>query len=150
MVELPDSTRTSAEAAAAVGVELGQIAKSLVFFADGEPVMVVLSGADRVDMARLREHLGAAAVERGDADRVRQATGFPIGGVSPLAHPRDLRVLIDRGLAAYPAIWAAGGTPNAVFPTTYEELLAVSGAEVAEVAEVAEDAEDAGAASPER
>lgn len=120
VVELPTSTRTSAEAAAAVGVEVGQIAKSLVFLADTAPVVAVLSGADRLDTEKLRVHLGAARVERADADAVRAATGFPIGGVSPLGH--GARVVLDHALASYGTIWAAAGTPHAVFETTDAEL----------------------------
>jgi prolyl-tRNA editing enzyme YbaK/EbsC (Cys-tRNA(Pro) deacylase) len=135
VVELPDSTRTSAEAAEAIGVAVGQIAKSLVFLADDEPVLAVLSGVDRLDTERLRRHVGAAHVARADAARVRDATGFPIGGVSPVAHGGTLRVVLDEALAAYPVIWAAGGTPNAVFPTTFAELVAITGAETADIRE---------------
>lgn len=129
--ELPDSTRTSAEAAAAIGVEVGQIAKSLVFVVDGEPIVAVLSGIDRLDTEKLRDLRGGAVVERADADLVRSATGFPIGGVSPLAHGAP--VIVDEGLAAYEVIWAAAGTPNAVYPTTFAELVAASGGEVGDV-----------------
>ncbi len=131
VVELPASARTSAEAAAAIGVEVGQIAKSLVFVVDGEPVVAVLSGSDRLDPEKLRLALGGSEVARADADAVRVATGFPIGGVSPVAHP--VRVVVDRGLATYEAVWAAAGTPHAVFPTTFAELVAVSGGDVADV-----------------
>jgi prolyl-tRNA editing enzyme YbaK/EbsC (Cys-tRNA(Pro) deacylase) len=131
VVELPDSTRTSAEAASAIGVEVGQIAKSLVFVVDGEPVVAVLSGVDRLDPEKLRLLRGAAAVERPDADAVRAATGFPIGGVSPVGH--DAPVVVDRGLAEYEVIWAAAGTPNAVYPTTFDELVAESRGAVADV-----------------
>lgn len=131
VVELPTSARTSAEAAAAIGVEVGQIAKSLVFMVDGEPVVAVLSGTDRLDPEKLRRTLGGSRVERADADAVRAATGFPIGGVSPLAH--GARVVVDEGLAAYEAVWAAAGTPHAVFPTTFTELVSVSGGSVADV-----------------
>jgi prolyl-tRNA editing enzyme YbaK/EbsC (Cys-tRNA(Pro) deacylase) len=131
VVELPDSTRTSAEAAAAIGVEVGQIAKSLVFVVDGEPVVAVLSGVDRLDTHKLRRLRGAARVERADADRVREATGFPIGGVSPVGH--DAPVIVDQGLASYDVIWAAAGTPNAVYPTTFAELVAASGGQVVDV-----------------
>jgi prolyl-tRNA editing enzyme YbaK/EbsC (Cys-tRNA(Pro) deacylase) len=133
--ELPQSAHSSAEAAAALGVEPGQIAKSLVFVADGEPVLVVLRGDDRLDPARLGAHLGAAKVWRADADTVRQATGFPIGGVSPVGHPDGLTVVIDEGLAGHAVVWAAAGTPHAVFPTSFAELLAVSGGEAADVRE---------------
>jgi prolyl-tRNA editing enzyme YbaK/EbsC (Cys-tRNA(Pro) deacylase) len=133
--ELPDSAHTSAEAAAALGVSVDQIAKSLVFVADDEPVLIVLCGSDRLDPARLAQHLGATTVRRADASTVREATGFPIGGVSPVGHADGLRVLVDRALAAYPAVWAAAGTPNAVFPTSFAELLAASDGEPVDVRE---------------
>jgi prolyl-tRNA editing enzyme YbaK/EbsC (Cys-tRNA(Pro) deacylase) len=131
VLELSASTRTSAEAAAALGVEIGRIAKSLVFVVDGEPVVVVLSGVDRLDTDKLRTVLGGGAVERADPETVRSATGFPIGGVSPVGH--GARVLVDRALARDEVIWAAAGTPNAVYPTTFDELVTVSGAEVADL-----------------
>lgn len=131
VVELATSTRTASEAACAIGVEVGQIAKSLVFVVDGEPVVAVLSGIDRLDAEKLRAMHGAARVERADADAVRAATGFPIGGVSPVGH--GARVVVDRGLAAYDVIWAAAGTPNAVYPTTFDELVAVSGGAVGDL-----------------
>jgi prolyl-tRNA editing enzyme YbaK/EbsC (Cys-tRNA(Pro) deacylase) len=133
VVELPTSARTSAEAADALGVAVGQIAKSLVFVADGRPVLAVLSGDDRLDTTLLARHLGAGRVERADADTVRAATGFPIGGVSPVANPEGLRVLVDRGLDAHREVWAAAGTPHAVFRTTFAELVSVSGGEAADV-----------------
>ncbi len=131
--ELPDSARTVAEAAAALGVGEAQIAKSLVFVADGQPVLAVLSGVDRLDPARLGNHVGAARVKRADPDVVRAATGFPIGGVSPVGHDGKLRVLVDRALERFAVVWAAAGTPHAVFPTTFAELVAVSGGEPADV-----------------
>jgi prolyl-tRNA editing enzyme YbaK/EbsC (Cys-tRNA(Pro) deacylase) len=131
VVELASSTRTAEEAAASIGVAVGQIAKSLVFVVDGEPVVAVLSGVDRLDPDKLRAHFGAARAERADADAVREATGFPIGGVSPVAQP--LRVVVDMGLADYQTIWAAAGTPNAVFETTFEALVSACGAEPADV-----------------
>ena len=132
---LPGSTRTSQEAASALGVAVGQIAKSLVFLADGEPVMVVASGADRVDTGRLAAHVGVMSIGRADAERVRAATGYPIGGVSPAGLDVRLRVLIDRALAPFDVVWAAAGTPNSVFPTTFAELLRVNGGEEADVSE---------------
>jgi prolyl-tRNA editing enzyme YbaK/EbsC (Cys-tRNA(Pro) deacylase) len=131
VVELPVSTRTSAEAAAAIGVEVGQIAKSLVFVVDGAPVVAVLSGVDRLDVEKLRVVRGGARVDRADADAVREATGFPIGGVSPVGHGAP--VVVDAGLAAYEVIWAAAGTPNAVYPTTFDELVATTGGRVGDV-----------------
>ncbi len=131
--ELPDSAHTSTEAAAALGVAVDQIAKSLVFVADGQPVLIVLRGSDRLDPARLAAHVGAGRVTRADADTVREATGFPIGGVSPVSNPPGLRVVVDQGLASYPVVWAAAGTPNAVFPTSFEELISVAGGETGDV-----------------
>lgn len=131
--ELPDSAHTSEQAAASVGVDVDQIAKSLVFVADGAPVLIVLRGGDRLDPQRLARHLGAGKVARADADTVRAATGFPIGGVSPVA-PRDgLQVVVDRALGELPEVWAAAGTPHAVFPTSFDELLVVSGGTAADV-----------------
>jgi prolyl-tRNA editing enzyme YbaK/EbsC (Cys-tRNA(Pro) deacylase) len=138
VIELPDSARTVNDAAAALGVAPGQIAKSLVFLANETPVLVVLSGTDRLDPARLGETLGAT-IRRADADAVRAATGFPIGGVSPLGHPAPLTVLVDRALAAHDVVWAAAGTPHAVFATSFAELVAVSGGRPADVRETAED-----------
>ena len=133
--ELPESTRTSQEAAAALGVAVGQIAKSLVFLADDVPVMVVASGANRVDASRLAAHLGVRRISRADADRVRAATGYPIGGVSPAGLDGQLRVLVDRALAPFEVVWAAAGTPKSVFPTTFPELLRITGGEEADVSE---------------
>jgi prolyl-tRNA editing enzyme YbaK/EbsC (Cys-tRNA(Pro) deacylase) len=132
--ELPDSTRTSAEAAAAIGVEVAQIAKSLVFLSDGEPVMVVASGADRVDTVKLSASLGGSRITRADADAVRTATGYPIGGVSPAGLDRTVPVMVDHALAGFDEIWAAAGTPHAVFKTTYHELLRISSGRPVDVA----------------
>jgi prolyl-tRNA editing enzyme YbaK/EbsC (Cys-tRNA(Pro) deacylase) len=131
--ELPDSAHTSQEAAAALGVEVAQIAKTLVFVADGNAVLAVLSGADRLDTERLAAHLGAEEVRRADPEAVREATGFPIGGVSPVVHGDGIRVVVDRALEAFDVVWAAAGTPRAVFPTDFEELLRVSGGEPGDV-----------------
>ncbi len=131
--ELTDSTRTAAEAAAALGVDVGQIAKSLVFLADGQAVAVVASGADRVDTAALGLALGAERVARADAEAVRRATGYPIGGVSPVGLPSALPVLVERALDRYDVVYAAAGTPNAVFPTYCGELLRLTGGVPSEV-----------------
>jgi prolyl-tRNA editing enzyme YbaK/EbsC (Cys-tRNA(Pro) deacylase) len=130
---LPDTAHTSGEAAAALGVEVEQIAKSLVFVADGHPVLIVLRGSDRVDTERLARHLDAGQVTKADADTVRVATGFPIGGVSPVGHPPGLTVIIDEALGRHPEVWAAAGTPHAVFPTTFSDLIALSGGAAADV-----------------
>jgi prolyl-tRNA editing enzyme YbaK/EbsC (Cys-tRNA(Pro) deacylase) len=132
VVELTASTRTSQEAAEAIGTTVAQIAKSLVFLAGGDPVLVIASGINRVSLPKLAALLGTPAI-RPDADAVKRFTGFPIGGVAPVGHATPLRVVIDRDLLQYSEIWAAAGTPNAVFRTTPEELVRITGGEVAEV-----------------
>jgi prolyl-tRNA editing enzyme YbaK/EbsC (Cys-tRNA(Pro) deacylase) len=132
--ELTDSARTAAEAAAALGCEVGAIASSLVFTADDEPLLVVTSGAHRVDTSHVAGLLGVARIKRADADLVRSATGYAIGGVAPLGHPAPLRTLVDTALARHPVVWSAAGHPHAVFPTTYDELLRLTGGTPAEVA----------------
>jgi prolyl-tRNA editing enzyme YbaK/EbsC (Cys-tRNA(Pro) deacylase) len=131
---LTDSTRTAQEAAAALGVPVGAIVKSLVFTADDEPVLVLASGDHQVDTTRVATAFDAVKVARADADTVRAATGYPIGGVAPLAHPSPLRILVDRHLAGFDVVWAAAGTPHSVFPTTYDELLRLTGGTPADVA----------------
>ncbi|HVL82897.1 MAG TPA: YbaK/EbsC family protein [Pseudonocardia sp.] len=131
---LPDAVTTAAAAAAALGVEVGQIANSLVFDADGAPLLVLTSGAHRVDTGKVAALLGLDAVRRASPAFVREATGQAIGGVAPVGHPAPLRTLVDRTLAAYDEVWAAGGIPHAVFPTTFAELVAVTGGQPAEVA----------------
>ncbi|NLU69999.1 YbaK/EbsC family protein [Streptomyces sp. HNM0574] len=131
----PEATRTAVQAAEAVGCELGQIAKSLIFEADGEPVLVLMDGASRVDRERVRAELGAGRVRRADAELVREATGFAIGGVPPFGHARPMRVLADRGLLAHTTVWAAAGTPHTVFPLGPEELVRHAGAGLADVRE---------------
>jgi prolyl-tRNA editing enzyme YbaK/EbsC (Cys-tRNA(Pro) deacylase) len=131
---LDASARTAAEAAAALGVEVGAIASSLVFLADGEPLLVMTSGAHRVDTARVASLLGVQAVRRADPDLVRTATSQVIGGVAPVGHPAPLRTLVDTALAAHDVVWAAAGHAHAVFPTTYDELLRVTGGRPAQVA----------------
>jgi len=131
---LPDAVTTAASAAAALGVEVGQIANSLVFDADGAPLLVLTSGAHRVDTGKIAALVGVGRVRRASPDFVRTATGQAIGGVAPVGHPAPLRTLVDRDLAQYPEIWAAGGIPHAVFPTTFAELVAVTGGDPADVA----------------
>ena len=130
-----EGTRTAQEAAQAVGASLGQIAKSMVFVADGKPVLVLTSGPNRVDAAKVAQHLGARQVRRASADEVRQATGFAIGGVPPFGHVRPLTVLFDRDLLQFETVWAAAGTPNAVFPIEPQRLAEASGAVVADIKE---------------
>ena len=131
---LPDAVHTAPAAAAALGVEVGQIANSLIFDADGEPVLVLTSGAHRVDTAKVAAQLGVAALARANPDFVRAHTGQAIGGVAPLGHPKPVRTVVDTDLARYTEIWAAGGVPRAVFPTTYAELLRITAGTPAEVA----------------
>lgn len=132
---LADAAPTAAAAAALVGVDVGAIANSLVFAtAEGTPLLVMTSGAHRVDTAKVAALVGTAELSRASADFVYAATGQRIGGVAPVAHPRRLRTLVDVALAEYPQIWAAGGIPHAVFPTTYDELLELTEGQPAEVA----------------
>lgn len=130
---LPDAASTAPLAAAALGVEVGAIANSLVFWSDGEPLLVMTSGAHRVDTAALAERLGRGKIARATADQVRDATGQAIGGVAPTGHPAPLMTIVDEALAAFPQIWAAGGTPHTVFPLTFDELVHVTGGTVARV-----------------
>jgi prolyl-tRNA editing enzyme YbaK/EbsC (Cys-tRNA(Pro) deacylase) len=133
VTEFPDSTRSSAEAAAAIGCTVAQIAKSLVFkAASGRPVLVIASGSNRVDEKKIAAEIGQK-VGRADADYVRARTGYAIGGVAPLGHSEPPIVLIDRDLLALDPIWAAAGTPNSVFSMTPDELLRLSGGTVADV-----------------
>jgi Cys-tRNA(Pro) deacylase len=131
----PEGTRTAEDAARAVGCEVAQIVKSLVFVADGQPVVALVSGAHRLDPARLATALGATRVERADGHLVREATGFAIGGVPPVGHARRLPIVMDRALLAHDVLWAAAGRPDAVFAVTPADLERASGAVVADLGE---------------
>ncbi|MEV5428568.1 YbaK/EbsC family protein [Streptomyces sp. NPDC052701] len=131
----PDATRTAAEAAAAIGCEPGRICKSLVFAADGVPVLVLVDGASRVDVELVRGELGAGKVTRADAGVVRETTGYAIGGVPPFGHRRRTRVLADRGLLDHDTVWAAAGTPYTVFPMAPAALITHAGATLVDVRE---------------
>jgi prolyl-tRNA editing enzyme YbaK/EbsC (Cys-tRNA(Pro) deacylase) len=132
---LEEAAPTAAAAAALVGVEVGAIANSLVFAtAENEPLLVMTSGAHRVDTGKLAPLVGTAQLRRADPDFVYAHTGQRIGGVAPVAHPRPIRTLVDVSLADYPQVWAAGGIPHAVFPTTFDELVKLTAGEPAEVA----------------
>lgn len=133
IVVLPDAASTAALAAAALGIEVGAIANSLVFWSDGEPLLVMTSGAHRVDTAALAARLGRDSIKRATPDQVREATGQAIGGVAPTGHPSSLVTIIDEDLAHFDQIWAAGGTPHTVFPLTYDELVRLTGGTVAKV-----------------
>ena len=130
---LDDSARTAQQAADGLGIEVGQIANSLVFMADGAPVLVMASGGHMVDTVQLASILEVSEVKKANADQVRAATSFAIGGVSPVGHPKPLRTIVDIALSRYDEIWAAAGHPHYVFPTTYDELLRITAGEAAEV-----------------
>jgi prolyl-tRNA editing enzyme YbaK/EbsC (Cys-tRNA(Pro) deacylase) len=134
VIELPVEARTSQQAADAVGVRVEQIAKSLVFTVDGEPVMVVASGTNRVDEAKLGR-LAGGQVRRADADTVRRATGYAIGGVPPLGHETALPIWLDEDLLRLDLIYAAAGVPECVFPLTPDELVRATGGRIADVKE---------------
>jgi prolyl-tRNA editing enzyme YbaK/EbsC (Cys-tRNA(Pro) deacylase) len=126
--EFSESTKTAADAAAALSCERGAIASCLVFILDDEPVVIVKSGASRVDLEYFAWLTDAHSVRQASADEVREATGHSIGGVSPVGWPRAVRAFIDDDLARYGQIWSACGTPHAVFATTYDELRRLTGA----------------------
>ena len=134
IVTLPDSVHTAALAAEALGCEVGAIANSLLFDADGEPVLILTSGSHRVDTGKVAAAIGVGSLDRAKPEFVRAHTGQVIGGVSPIAHPSRIRTYLDPWLRRYDEIWAAAGHPAAVFSTTYEELLAMTGATEIEVA----------------
>jgi prolyl-tRNA editing enzyme YbaK/EbsC (Cys-tRNA(Pro) deacylase) len=132
ITEFPVGTRTAAEAAAAVGCTVAQIAKSIVFRAEGRAAVIITSGANRVDAAKASAALGVK-LARADADWVRATTGFAIGGVSPLGHVTAPLLLLDEDLLALDPVWAAAGSPSHVFQTTTAELRRITNAPVADV-----------------
>ncbi|MFK0228322.1 YbaK/EbsC family protein [Streptomyces sp. NPDC090303] len=134
----PDETRTALQAAEAIGCEVAEIVKSLIFAADGEPVLVLMDGASRVDVERVRQELGAAKVTRADATAVREATGYAIGGVPPFGHRTRTRVIADRGVLDHAVVWAAAGTPHTVFATDPKTLIDHAGATLADVRETSD------------
>lgn len=119
---MPDSTHTAAEAAAAVGCEVGAIVKSLVFLADGEPVLVLVSGDNRADLAALGATLDAR-IEKADAATVKSATGYSIGGVPPIGHPRPVCTIVDDDLLRFDTVWSAAGDAQSVFPASPRDLV---------------------------
>jgi prolyl-tRNA editing enzyme YbaK/EbsC (Cys-tRNA(Pro) deacylase) len=125
---------TAAAAAAVLGCEVGAIANSLVFDADGVPLLVLASGAHRVDTGKVAALIGAQRVRRATPEFVFAATGQEVGGVAPVGHPAPLRTVVDVDLAAYPVLWAGGGDHHTMFSVTYQELLDVTGGEAAAVA----------------
>ncbi|WKG02580.1 YbaK/EbsC family protein [Mycolicibacterium sp. HK-90] len=124
---LDADAKTAAAAAAQLGCDVGAIANSLVFECDGAPLLVMASGAARVDTDVVADQLGAGAIRKADPKLVRSATGQVIGGVAPTGHPAPLRTVVDQTLASYPVIWTAAGTADSVMPLTYDQLLALTG-----------------------
>jgi prolyl-tRNA editing enzyme YbaK/EbsC (Cys-tRNA(Pro) deacylase) len=133
IVVLPDSVHTAALAAQALGCEVGAIANSLLFDAGGSPVLVLTSGAHRVDTDKVAATIGVEALRRAKPEFVREHTGQVIGGVSPIAHPAPVPTYVDPWLRRYDEVWAAAGHPAAVFSTTFDELVAMTGATEIEV-----------------
>ncbi|GAA3699202.1 YbaK/EbsC family protein [Nonomuraea antimicrobica] len=127
IVVLPEKAPTAATAAAQLGCEVGAIANSLIFDADGSPLLVLTSGAHRVDVELIARTAGVERVRRATPEFVRQATGQPIGGVAPVGHPAPVRTLVDNWLSKHEVVWAAGGHPHTVFPTTFDELVRITG-----------------------
>jgi Cys-tRNA(Pro) deacylase len=128
-------TRTAVEAAEAVGCELGAIVKSLVFLAENGPVLLLVSGSNRVDLARAAVEVGVPKLHKADANEAREATGFSIGATPPFGHARKLPVYMDEDLLSYPEVWAAGGRPDTVFPLAPKELANATGAKVARLSD---------------
>jgi prolyl-tRNA editing enzyme YbaK/EbsC (Cys-tRNA(Pro) deacylase) len=133
--EFAEGTKTAEDAARAIGCEVGQIVKSLVFVAGSEPFIALTSGPNRADTAALSALMGGRPVRRADPEEARKATGFAIGGTPPFGHPRRLRVLCDGDLLRFDVVWAAAGTPRSVFPISPHELVRISGAEPADFKE---------------
>jgi prolyl-tRNA editing enzyme YbaK/EbsC (Cys-tRNA(Pro) deacylase) len=131
--ELAEPAPTAATAAAQLGCEVGAIANSLVFSADGDPLLVLTSGAHRVNTAKVAAELGVQKVGRAEPEFVYAATGQPIGGVAPVGHPKPIRTLIDTALAGYEVVWAAAGHVHTVFPTSFDELVRITSGVPADV-----------------
>lgn len=129
----PQGTKTAIDAADAIGCDVGQIVKSLVFMADDRAVLALTSGANRVDEAALARVAGATSVRRATPEEARAHTGFAVGGTPPFGHPVDVTTILDPQLQRYDEVWAAAGTPDSVFPLTPDELLRVSGARIVDV-----------------
>jgi Cys-tRNA(Pro) deacylase len=132
--EYVDGTRTAADAALSIGVDLGQIVKSLVFCVDGEVVVALVSGDNRLDEEKLARCAGGDEAWREDADTVREATGFPVGGVPPFGHREPLRVFVDRDLLDYEELWASAGTNHHNFAIAPDTLVRATGARVCDLA----------------
>jgi prolyl-tRNA editing enzyme YbaK/EbsC (Cys-tRNA(Pro) deacylase) len=134
MREFDERTATAADAAAAIGTSVGRIVKSLVFMAGEQPILVLASGPNRVDVDKVGRIVGRR-ITRANADQVREVTGFAIGGVPPVGHPRALATYVDQDLLQYDEVWAAAGTPNAVFCIEPRDLVRITGGVVDDVAQ---------------
>jgi Cys-tRNA(Pro) deacylase len=131
----PEGTKTAADAARSIGCDVAQIVKSLVFTADGQPLIAYVSGANRLDVGKLGALAGAGEVRRATPEEARAATGFAVGGTPPFGYPSEVPRYIDRDLLAHDVVWAAAGTPDSVFALAPDDLLRVTGAEVADLRE---------------
>ena len=131
--ELPEPAPTAATAAAQLGCEVGAIANSLLFNADGGPLLIMTSGAHRVDTAKVAAQLGISVLQRADPEFVLASTGQRIGGVAPVGHPQPIRTLVDTWLENFDVVWAAGGHVHTVFPTSFTELVRITGGTPADV-----------------
>lgn len=130
----PEGTRTAADAARAIGCDVGAIAKTIVLMSDTGPLVAMVSGTNRADYPRVAAAGNVTGVRRADADEARAATGYPIGGTAPWGYPQPVPVLCDQDLLSYDEVWAAGGTPDTVFPVAPDELVRVAGATPGDVA----------------
>lgn len=133
IIEFEESTSTSELAAAALGVEVGQIAKTLVFMGDGRPVLVVASGDTKIKSGKLKKLLGVSKVRMADPETVKQVTGYPVGGVCPLALPQKLPIYLDDSMHRFPVVYAAAGTPRSALPVNMEQLQHITGGEWADL-----------------
>lgn len=133
IIEFEDSTSTCELAAAALGVEVGQIAKTLVFMGDGRPLLVVASGDTKIKSGKLKKLLGVSKVRMADPETVKQVTGYPVGGVCPLALPQKLPIYLDDSMRRFPVVYAAAGTPRSALPVNMEQLQQITGGEWADL-----------------
>ena len=131
----PEGTKTAVDAAQAIGCDVAQIVKSLIFMADGRPVIAFTSGANRVDPSKLARVAGASETRRATPEEARAATGFAVGGTPPFGHPAPLPSFVDPALLAFQEVWAAAGTPDSVFPLPPGELVRATGAEPSDFVE---------------
>ncbi len=133
IVETLESSPTAARAAEQLDIEIGQVCNSLIFNADGQPLLILASGGHKVDTDRVAADIGAKSIHRPDADFVREHTGQPIGGVAPVGHPTALRTIVDSALSNWDVVWAAGGHPHYVYPTSFDELVRITGGQPLDV-----------------